>query len=92
MAKIDFKSLSPEEVAALSTEEKARYDKWLAKQKPEDEPESEDKPVELVKVKALKQVNTSAYGHLYPNAKEPYTISKALAEQLSKLGEVEIVG
>jgi len=58
------------------------------------EPSKEEVPakVETVKVKVLKQVNTTMYGHLYPNAKEPYEISKALAEQLEKLGEVEIVG
>jgi len=55
------------------------------------EAKTEEK-VDTVKVKALKQVNTSKYGHLYPNAKEPYEISKTLAEQLEKAGEVKIIG
>lgn len=46
---------------------------------------------EMVKVKALKQVNTTLFGNLYPGAKDPYEISKVLADQLVKLGEVEIV-
>lgn len=50
MAKINFKSLSPEEVAALSSKDKANYDKWSAKQasgstdsdSDQDESENED--------------------------------------------------
>jgi hypothetical protein len=52
MAKIDFKSLSPEEVAALSPKDKANYDKWFAKQSSgSQDPDSEDEEDEKEPIK-----------------------------------------
>jgi ABC-type hemin transport system ATPase subunit len=96
MSKIDFKSLSPEVVATLSPKDRANYDKWLAKQsdveKDEGEQEVEEETNDLVEVEALRQVNTSLYGHIYPGEKNRKKISRVLAGQLAKLGEVKIIG
>jgi hypothetical protein len=57
------------------------------------EPSEKVAPVEskkgLVKVKPFKQVNTSAFGHLYPGRE--YEISESLALALADLKEVEIL-
>jgi hypothetical protein len=100
MAKVDFKSLSPEEVAALSGKEKANYDKWLAKQNDSDPSNDNDEPEEetavkpdaeilLVEVEPVIQVNTSVFGNLYPGKK--YKIASDLAQQLEEQKQVVIV-
>ena len=84
MGKIDFESLSPEEVAALTGNKKAAYEKWLAK-KDSDKEGGE----ELVTIKALKQINLSVHGRFSEG--QSGKVTKAVAEQLEKLGECEIV-
>jgi hypothetical protein len=80
MAKINFESLSPEEVAALNSKQKEAYDKWLAKK---------ESGGELVTIKALKSINLSVHGRFAEG--QSGKVTKAVAEQLEKLGECEIV-
>lgn len=72
----------------------------MAKNKKEEQPEQPAAPqsqenvdqADLVEVEALRQVNTTLFGHIYPGEKNRKMIDRLLAVQLEKLGEVKIIG
>lgn len=86
MANINFESLSPDQVAALSAKDRKNYDKWLAKQTPADKTPEEE--VELVSVKAFNDINTTVFGVLRKD--KISKVSAKMAEQLEAQGLVEL--
>jgi hypothetical protein len=98
MARINFKDLSPEQVADLSPADKSNYDKWLAKQnlngvKEDENDENEDKEEDksepiLIEVEGLKDgINTTLYGTINKGHKKKVAID--FAAQMQNLGELK---
>lgn len=65
--------------------------KNFKKEEPQEQPEVLQSP-DLVQVEAIRQVNTTLFGNLYPGEKNRKMIDRLLAVQLEKLGEVKIIG
>lgn len=65
--------------------------KNFKKEEPQEQSEVLQSP-DMVQVEAIRQVNTTLFGNLYPGEKNRKMIDRLLAVQLEKLGEVKIIG